>query len=365
MTNLMRARHLHLYSLRMLIVISVFAAFSWTAVSAADTASVVAQQGNCQVTGKAGWLPYLIQTGDTLDSLAARAETTVAELMAINCLKTETLAVGDLILTPKLGPALPTATPTTVPTAAATTMPTTEIAVEEMPTEAVPAATEAATSMPTATPLPTEPLVTVLEESIVTATEESAGDTEQATNSQAATDSTPDAPAPTATIVPTATPAAEATEEPAAVVSNSNGTPPSATPLGPNTLIMISLLIMGAVSALFFALQPRPRQKIAAVAVGQVPAQRAAWGGNFAFLVGGFVVGVVVFPMIQIPTFTTIPTWLSAGAAIGLIALLAVKEVLLGAIEWRGLNRVLNLGIAPLLMIFLLSVATRFAGIIH
>jgi hypothetical protein len=68
---------------------------------------------------------------------------------------------------------------------------------------------------------------------------------------------------------------------------------------------------------------------------------------------------------LRLPVFVELPTWLSATAAIGLIGLLAVKEVFLGALQWRGLNRILNLGIAPLLMIFLLSVITRFADVMN
>lgn len=352
MINLMHSRHLQLVKLTVVSILLV--SLSWSSVSAAGVSSMAAQQNNCRITVKAGWTPYIVQAADTLETLAERGDTTVTDLMQANCLTTETIEVGDLLLTPKLGPAVSPATPTSEPIA--TALPTE--APTEMPTEvptAMPTAT--AVSEPAATPAAANPVVTVIEESTAVAAEPTA-------TSDAAADN-PTAAVAVAETPATATPAAEAaaTEEAPAIVGNGNGTPSS--PVGPNTLVTISLLIMGAVSALFFALQPRPRQKAVATTTGQVTPQGAAWGGNFAFLIGGFVIGVVLFPMVQIPSFTTIPTWLSGGAAVGLILLLAIKEVFLGAIEWRGLNRALNLGIAPLLMIFLLSVVSRFAGIVQ
>lgn len=327
-----------------------------TATAQASTAAApVTQSGDCRIAVQPGWSPHRAQPEDTLASLAARSGVTVEDLMQANCLEGEEIEAGALILTPKLGPPVPTATPTTPPTATAVAQPT---------------ATE--TTMPTTMPTeaPTKALIVVVEESTVTpVAAEEAASTPMATATQQEVADTSDIdeeePTPTATVEATAT----AEEDAAPIVVGTNNTTPPTSPIGTNGLITLSLLIMGAVSALFFALQPRPKKGPTVLAsehtVQQPERGNFGMAGNFAFLIGGFVVGVVVFPMLQMPSFTTIPTWLSAGAAVALIALLALKEIFLGAMEWSGLNRALNLGIAPLLMIFLLSVASKFAGMVQ
>ncbi|KAF0106734.1 MAG: outer membrane adhesin like proteiin [Anaerolineaceae bacterium] len=54
-----------------------------------------------------GWVPYLVQPGDTLDLLAWRYNVTAGEIAAANCLLTETLVPGSLLYLPPS----PTATP--------------------------------------------------------------------------------------------------------------------------------------------------------------------------------------------------------------------------------------------------------------
>ncbi|HRW06111.1 MAG TPA: LysM peptidoglycan-binding domain-containing protein [Caldilineaceae bacterium] len=362
MNNRMRSRHLQL-SFNVIVLTVVFAmSFAWLPTQAA----ALSQKSTCQIAVKAGWSPHRVQAEDTLDALAARSGVSVADLMQANCLDSDEVEVGALVLTPKLGPILPTATPTAVPT-------------EE----------------PTAVPTPTKPAIIIVDESS-SATVESAPTAEDeaegaATTANAPTESadvataTPDkvsvdlsttqtvtegesAPAvvlvePTATA--TATAEEEKAEETPVAATSGGGATPSSFPLGTSGLIGISLFIMGSVSALFFALQPRKTRSVHQLQSEPVRSITPAAGGmviNIVFLIGGFVVGAVLFPMLRMPGFVELPTWLSATAAIGLIVLLAVKEVLLGAVQWRGLNRVLNLGIAPLLMIFVLSVVSRFAG---
>lgn len=403
-------------------VLGILFAFSASPVQARVMDSQLAQTDDCRISVQAGWSPYRIQADDTLESLAARGEVTVDDLVRANCLESMDLEVGALLLTPKLGPPLPTATPTLPPTATPTETPT-----------------AAPTAIPTETPTmtPTKPMVTVVEESTSTPSDASASeavdtdamqaddeaaraDVETITNTEtadlteteattesvatgdangeangeensadesgeadSANDTSRDAVISTVSVVTETNTTMNANTEtsadtdgendedegPAAVIGNGSNTPPTA-PTNTNMLITVSLLIMGAVSALFFALQPRPKKgpvtlTSTGVAPSQVASGNAAMGGNFAFLIGGFVVGVVVFPLLQMQAFTSIPTWLSAGAAVALILMLALKEIFLGAVQWRALNRVLNLGIAPLLMIFLLSVITRFTHVIQ
>ncbi len=72
------------------------------------TASLTAASTNCQVPS--GWLAYIVQSGDTLDKLAARYQTSSAELKRGNCLLTTDLLPGSVIYVP------PAPTRTSAPT---------------------------------------------------------------------------------------------------------------------------------------------------------------------------------------------------------------------------------------------------------
>ncbi len=61
-----------------------------------------------------GWQPYMVQTGDTLESLAARYKTTAEELRQANCLVARSLLPGTILYLP---PIPPTATATLIPSA--------------------------------------------------------------------------------------------------------------------------------------------------------------------------------------------------------------------------------------------------------
>jgi LysM repeat protein len=54
-----------------------------------------------------GWVPYLVQPGDTLDLLAWRYNVTAGEISAANCLLTDTLVPGSLLYLPPSPPATP------------------------------------------------------------------------------------------------------------------------------------------------------------------------------------------------------------------------------------------------------------------
>lgn len=62
-----------------------------------------------------GWITYQVQVGDTLNMLAARTNTTVNELVQVNCLQSFTIRPGDIIALPFEPPAS-TATVTPGPT---------------------------------------------------------------------------------------------------------------------------------------------------------------------------------------------------------------------------------------------------------
>ncbi len=62
-----------------------------------------------------GWVTYQVQVGDTLNTLAARTNSTVNELVQVNCLQSFTIRPGDIIALPYMPPA-PTDTVTPGPT---------------------------------------------------------------------------------------------------------------------------------------------------------------------------------------------------------------------------------------------------------
>lgn len=79
----------------------------------------------------------------------------------------------------------------------------------------------------------------------------------------------------------------------------------------------------------------------------------------------GLFVGMVIFPELRMPTLTTLPTGISTAVTAALIGLLTAKELFFKGQQWRALNRLLNLGLVPLLALFFLTVATRVAETIN
>jgi len=104
-----------------------------------------------------GWVQYVVQPGDTLNSLAARTNTTVYAIAQASCLTRNVIHVGQVVWLPFLPPPPPTPRPTLPPTATYTPgfSPTPTL----LPTPSdTPAATFTATSQPptaTHTPPPT------------------------------------------------------------------------------------------------------------------------------------------------------------------------------------------------------------------
>jgi len=63
-----------------------------------------------------GWYPYVVKLGDTLYSLARRIDSSVDIIITGNCLTSDRIYTGQVILLPKLPPvSYPTATPTMKP----------------------------------------------------------------------------------------------------------------------------------------------------------------------------------------------------------------------------------------------------------
>lgn len=114
----------------------------------------VATPTPCATSAPVGWGSYTVQSGDTLYALASARGTTVAALIQVNCLPSESIAVGDTLSLP----ALPTSTPTPLPppTPVPTPLPPTPVSVASIPTPAPTASipTPAPTvSIPTLAPI--------------------------------------------------------------------------------------------------------------------------------------------------------------------------------------------------------------------
>lgn len=103
-----------------------------TPLPTSSTASV-ATPGVCQPP--ADWFTYVVQSGDTLNTLAARTGVSVFDLQQVNCLPNFTLQPGQIVYLP-FEPPTPTATGTSTPV--------------------TPSATPSSTPTQTATPRPPE-----------------------------------------------------------------------------------------------------------------------------------------------------------------------------------------------------------------
>jgi LysM repeat protein len=173
-----------------------------------------AEARHCQRIQAPNWVAYVVKSGETLSSIAARSQTSVAELRRVNCLTDGVLRAGTTIFVPNtiLG-ALPPAPPPAVATAIATQPP---------PPTATPPA-------PTVTPAPPTSAPTI-----------TPGGTEtQGGDAEATPTATPDAgtatPTPTVsataetTPATTTTPEASATTAPTTPVATDTPTTPAGT----------------------------------------------------------------------------------------------------------------------------------------
>lgn len=289
--------------------------------SQASTLRPVEQQRveNCQSKVQSGWRPYRIEADDTLPALAAQANITLEALMTANCLKTDQISAGALVLVPSLNQ-----TRATAATAAPTTQ---EIVVGNGQTEAM-AALAALTPAEVAVLSNALPMIKVIS---TTTAAEVATSIETTLSSE----------------LPNALPNAL-----------SNPLPAPSSPFSTANLVVVAIFALGAMGMLFFALRPRADDSAAARNLFSLL-------GNFVFLFAGLLVGVIVFPLLRLPSLTDLPTGVSAGVAVTLIGLLIVKEIFFGGQQWRTMSRLLNFGIVPLLMLFFLTVATRVAEMIN
>lgn len=262
--------------------------------------------GDCRIQVPAGWRPYRVQSTDTLEALVMQSNTALGMIMEVNCLTNPTVEADTLLILPALlnpQPAAPVMEVTAVESAAV------------VPSEVVAAVSDAVAAAPA--------LLTIISTTETTAVANMvASVTDLASN------------------VPTMQVAA-----PVSSFTSAN-------------LIAMALFVLGGMAAFFFALRPRADD-------APVVRQLFSTVGNGIFLFAGVLIGVIVFPMVQVPSLAELPTGISATIVVTLIGLLVAKELFFSGQQWRTMNRLLNLGIAPLLMVFFLTVATRVAEMVN
>lgn len=166
----------------------------------------------CVINAPSGWVPYAIQPGEDLTTIAARTNTTVASLVQVNCLTADGKQSSSVFLAPPVVEP-PTAVATVEVTVEATTVATVTASAPITPTVAETPTTDGAVTV-TATAEPTATIATDTPTPDVTNTPEA---TAVPTVTPTVAPEEPTAtPIETLLPAPTATPEASATTEPTA-----------------------------------------------------------------------------------------------------------------------------------------------------
>jgi LysM repeat protein len=63
-------------------------------------ASELQEAATCKVTQPAGWVPYIVKSGDNLTFLATRGGTTIERLVEVNCLESPDIVIGAELFVP-------------------------------------------------------------------------------------------------------------------------------------------------------------------------------------------------------------------------------------------------------------------------
>lgn len=108
-----------------------------------------------------GWVPYIVQYGDTLSKLSREFNVSVSQLMLVNCLVSDRILAGQMLYVPYVPARTPTSTPPpaatdtiTVPTDTPSATPETPspTPVSPSPTPVTPSPTPVTPETPTSTP---------------------------------------------------------------------------------------------------------------------------------------------------------------------------------------------------------------------
>jgi hypothetical protein len=291
--------------------------YSSTMGEVTSAATIFQQLAGCAVSAPPEWLPYRIQPGDSLVDLARTHSISVVQLMQVNCLATERLALYQLVLLPR--PTLLANTATVYHTAPAPT-----------PLAQTPTATPTialATSTPTFSPLITNRIA-------------SPG----LSLNQTITSSMVGGLAGSQPVTPTAPPSTKQTEG-----SIATDDPTS-------IYLYLSVLVLVTTALALYFVNPSFGSRNGDAS--NFPLLN--FWGYILFVAAGFLAGLTAFPLLKPPSLLNMPAWLSIANTILLIALLCLKG-LVASLEESGqvVSRALTVAIAPLLLLFLVTLVNR------
>jgi hypothetical protein len=87
---------------------------------------------------------------------------------------------------------------------------------------------------------------------------------------------------------------------------------------------------------------------------------------HLLFLLGGFLLGLLVYPHFRLPSLVDLPMPVAAGSAILLLVLLTIRELILPLEgRWKPVRQLLNVLIVPLLTFFFLMAGARIAVLLQ
>lgn len=311
---------------------------------------------SCDPLVRSGWQPYRVQPGETLADLARRADVEVETLVRANCLSNEDIRGGELLLAPpaKIAPptslALPTLVMTPTLTGATALTPTIPLTPTALLTTTLPAIivpsplpTAAITSNP-ATTLTVAPVLTA--PTIVTPTDNI---TEPISNS--------------APLSPTLAPPIDEQNLAQPPLEEAGGEAEQVQAANPERFeqqgIVIILLMVTVMVLVYLMLRAAQGSAIHGFPTLTVAA-------HLLFLLGGFLLGLLAYPHFRLPSLVDLPMPVAAGSAILLLALLAIRELILPLEgRWKAVRQFLNILIIPLLTFFFLIAGARIAVLLQ
>lgn len=274
----------------------------------------------CTIHAPSGWVPYRIQPGDTLATIATQRGVTIEQLRQVNCLQSADVRPNTLLLAPSQiaphsVPSIYIATPTLPPLPTATPVPATPVLLP--------------TVMPTLTVTPPLPPGQVSKPT-ATAQVTTAGQTEPPTSSH--------------------------TQEGTQTPSTADPRPDLA---GQLWLMVVMLVIIIAFMA-YFALHDIFPARLGA---------KQGWiyfGGYGLLILVGYLIGWFAPSQFGIGSMSKLPIAVGGLSTLLLVSLLVVKEA---TSPWgdqgQALLRFLNRTLVPLFGLFLVTSAARLAAFLR
>lgn len=298
----------------------------------------------CTVVAPAGWQPRRVQPQQTVAEIAAHVGVDAAVLLDANCLTSGPIAPGQLILAP-IASNTPTliVRPPLMITSSLTPMAHLNTASTAFPPPLVIATMIVS---PTWAFTPT-PLTSITETTGSMAPASSAADTVTAMATPVPTLVT----LPVGNLAPTRPPAAPRRTPPLTEIADGWSLEQRG--------MVITLLVVVALLLVYLM----ARTGLTGV-TGALPLLTLA--AHLLFLLGGFLLGLLVYPHFRLPSLVDLPMPVAAGSAILLLVLLTIRELILPLEgRWKPVRQLLNVLIVPLLTFFFLMAGARIAVLLQ